>query len=393
MEAKKQHIRIEKIRLLYSHSFTPAILSGVAACFLVAALWAHANHQQLLIWFITTIFLAILRVSLILKFKHTNPQSTETLAWEAPYAISLLVVFFTWSIGLILITPLEQLPAVFIIYAFSIGLAGSAIAWHSAIRYLQLGTISLALLPIIVVLLNQHQPETFWLAIAASCLFLSCITASILLHKTLNGNLALVFELEESKRNAEIIANTDALTGLNNRRGFFKMATSSLAQCRQAEAPVSLIMLSLDLFKKINDQLGHEGGDMVLRNVADLLSSKLRAADICCRFSGKEFAILLPETNLDEAKATAQKLHAFIAAKPVFSDQKKRVSLSASFGVTSHGNSLDEMLHLAEKAIGQAKAQGGNLVEIDNPDTSSTTRNTTKSGRKRETKVRETFEH
>lgn len=362
MDARQQHIHIEKIKLLYIHSLTPAILSGIASLFLVAALWSSANQQHLIIWLSTTIFLAILRISLILKFQHDNPQGKEVLAWEAPYSISLIIVFLVWGVGLLIITPFNNLTTVFIVNTFMIGLAGSAISWYSAIRYLQLSTVCIALVPMITVLLSISHPETFWVGIAACCLFLSCISTSMILQKTLNGNLELAYDLEQSFKNAEIVARTDVLTGLNNRRAFFDAAPSLLDQCKRMELPASLIMFDLDFFKKINDEYGHVGGDMALRHVAELLRSKLRNSDISCRFGGEEFTVLLPNTNKDEALITAEKLRLLIASTPAKVDDQNNIALSASFGVTDLGDTLDEMLNHADEAMYKAKNNGRNFV-------------------------------
>ena len=118
---KQQHIRIEKIKLLYQHSFTPIILSAVAGLFLVAALWKSANHQHLLIWLGTTFVFACARIWLMTQFKRENPQGSAVLEWEKPYALSLMAVFLVWSLGLICIMPRDNLSAVFILNTFSIG--------------------------------------------------------------------------------------------------------------------------------------------------------------------------------------------------------------------------------------------------------------------------------
>ena len=112
---KQQHIRVEKIKLLYQHSLTPIILSAVAGLFLVAALWKSANHQHLLIWLATTFVFACVRIWLMMQFERKKPQGSAVLKWEKPYAISLMAVFLVWSLGLICIMPRDNLSAVFIL--------------------------------------------------------------------------------------------------------------------------------------------------------------------------------------------------------------------------------------------------------------------------------------
>lgn len=361
MEEKKQHVLTEKIRLLYINSLIPAMLSAVAALFLVAALWRSADHESLIIWFAITLVLAIIRISLIVSFKHKRPVGKQILKWEKPFSVTLFAVFLTWSIGVLMVTPRDNLSSIFIVSVFSIGLAAAAISWYGHIRYVQIGTICLALIPIITVLLTHGEPETLWVGIAACFMFLSCISTSHIFQKTLNGNLELAYDLELSIKNAEVMARTDVLTGLNNRRAFFDTAPLLLKSCHKKELPASIVMFDVDHFKKINDEFGHAGGDVALQHVASLLKTRLRRSDICCRFGGEEFAILLPNTSLEEAGITAEKIRALIASSPV-TFSRKLIPITASFGVSDVGNTIDEILNNADHAMYSAKKDGRNLV-------------------------------
>ncbi len=369
MENRQKHIHIEKIKLIYLHSLIPAVLSAVASFFVVAALWSTANHSQLLIWFSLTILLAIYRVCLILNFKRTQPAGEEILAWELPYAVSLIIIFLIWGVGLLWIIPKDNLTSIFIFNTFAVGLAGAAISWYSSIRSLQFTTISIALLPMIAVLLSLGHPETFWVGIAACCMFVSCMITSVILQKTLNDSLELAYDLERAIQNAEQIASTDMLTGLNNRRAFFDEAVTQFSKCKASDIPVSLIMFDVDHFKKVNDAYGHATGDIVLKHVAQLLLKNLRSNDISARFGGEEFAILLPNCTADEAQIVAEKLRDLIAKSPTTTDALQVIELTASFGVANVGRTLDEMLNYADQAMYQAKNCGRNLVGVYMPST------------------------
>lgn len=362
MEQKQKHIHIEKIKLLYLHSLIPIVLSGVAGFFLVAALWSSANHQHLLIWLALTILFACCRALLIAKFQRKKPQGDAVLKWEKPFSISLLVVFLCWSIGLIWIMPRDNLSAVFILNTFSIGLAGAAISWYSPLRYLQMATISLALIPMIIVLLTLGHEETFWVGIAACCMYVSCMITSVLLQKTFNGNLELAYDLDIAKKYAEDLASTDALTGLNNRRAFFDKASLLFAYCKRSHEPISALMLDIDHFKKINDSYGHAAGDIALRNLAQLLKTNLRDSDIPCRFGGEEFAVLLPNTNAAAAAEMANTLKNMMRSSPIALTDDNLLPLTASFGVAEHGETVEDLLNNADQAMYLAKNSGRNNV-------------------------------
>ena len=364
MQEKQKNIHIEKIKLLYLHSLIPAVLSGVAGLFLVAALWKSANQQHLLIWLVVTLLLSLLRVILISMFQHENPQNEAVLKWEKPYSISLLIVFLSWSIGLLCIMPKDNLSAAFIINTFSIGLAGAAISWYSPLRYLQMSSISLALIPMIIVLLTLGRDGALWVGVAAICLYVSCMITSMLLQKTFNGNLELAYDLEVAKKNAEDLASTDVLTGLNNRRAFFDKAETLFAFCKRNNQPVSALMLDIDHFKKINDSFGHSAGDIALRNLGRLLKNNLRESDLSCRFGGEEFVVLLPNTTSAEACEMAHTLKNIMMTSTIALADENSLSLTASFGVSGHGETVEDLLHHADEAMYLAKNGGRNHVMI-----------------------------
>lgn len=366
MEHKQKQIHIEKIKLLYQHSLIPVILSGVASFFLVAALWSSANQQHLLIWLGATLLFACLRTLLITKFQREKPQNDDVLKWEKPYSISLLAVFLLWSVGLIWIMPRDNLTAVFILNTFSIGLAGAAISWYSPLRYLQIATISLALIPMIIVLLTLGRPEALWVGVAACCMYVSCMVTSVLLQKTFNGNLELAYDLEQAKKHAESLASTDSLTGLNTRRAFFDKAESLFAYCKRNNQPISALMLDIDHFKSINDNFGHAAGDIALRNLGQLLKNNLRDSDLSCRFGGEEFVVLLPNTHAGEALEMANLLKKLMMASSVALTNHDALSMTASFGIADIGETVEELLNNADQAMYLAKNGGRNHVKIYN---------------------------
>lgn len=172
-------------------------------------------------------------------------------------------------------------------------------------------------------------------------------------------------QLTQAQRQAEQLANEDALTGLANRRALFALGNAALEQARRQRHPVALISLDADHFKQINDRFGHAGGDAVLRALAGVLKQHTRAADVAARLGGEEFAILLPATGLDEARELAERLRAKIEALRL-SHGKETIQVTCSFGVTASQNgeaSLDLLLNTADIATYRAKSTGRNRIE------------------------------
>ena len=148
--------------------------------------------------------------------------------------------------------------------------------------------------------------------------------------------LNLQENLTTSRRQMEVLAMQDTLTGLLNRRAIHDLALSELNRLKRGTAaePLSVIMLDVDHFKDINDAFGHEAGDQVLQFVAGLLAKELRSYDGLGRWGGEEFLMLLPGTGLDEARAVAERIRAAMEqARPVIEAAAAQCSMSASLGV------------------------------------------------------------
>lgn len=164
-------------------------------------------------------------------------------------------------------------------------------------------------------------------------------------------------------------AMRDPLTGLLNRREFSRRFEQELARCGRAGVPLSVVMLDLDHFKKINDNYGHLQGDLVLREVADRLVRALRIPDVVGRYGGEEYVILLPECGVDDASQVAERLREALAAEPVARlDGEGVVQVTGSFGVSSPGivknHTVEEIIQRADHALYRAKHEGRNRVVV-----------------------------
>jgi diguanylate cyclase (GGDEF)-like protein len=162
------------------------------------------------------------------------------------------------------------------------------------------------------------------------------------------------------------LAITDGLTGLFNRRHFYQMANLEFQRSSRYNRPLSLLMIDVDLFKRINDTYGHLVGDKVLNNVAQKCLLKVRGGDLAGRYGGEEFSLLLPETNEASALALAERLRATIAETPLVIGQGQ-VKITVSIGVAqkdSECNNLEELLRRSDEALYIAKNAGRNCVRV-----------------------------
>ena len=169
-------------------------------------------------------------------------------------------------------------------------------------------------------------------------------------------------ERKQKEKEIEYLSTHDFLTRLYNRSYFEREAEREITRIQRYQAPLSLLMLDIDLFKKINDQFGHLAGDQVLQALSKLVSSLLRSTDVFARYGGEEFIILLPETDLSGATRTAEKIRQTIENATFL----QCIKLTISIGVNSYqaGESLDELLRKTDVALYRAKAKGRNCVGI-----------------------------
>ena len=179
---------------------------------------------------------------------------------------------------------------------------------------------------------------------------------------------AIAIENRDNRIDLEKQAYTDYLTGLNNRRSFIEQTEMELHRKKRYGSEFSLIMFDIDYFKYINDKYGHNTGDLVLKEIANVCYIILREVDIAGRIGGEEFAILLPETNIIEAQKVAERLRVAISKAKVLSSLDEEVKFAASFGVTFTNNNtnilINELLNQADTALYKAKNSGRNKVVI-----------------------------
>lgn len=175
-------------------------------------------------------------------------------------------------------------------------------------------------------------------------------------------------ELKEANFQLSNLVYVDALTGLYNHRYFQESLNNELSRAKRYKSLVSLILLDIDFFKKVNDTYGHSVGDSVLSNIATTIKESIRPSDIVARYGGEEFAIILPETNITELKVLATRLRQNVE-KSVTRIAEHQIRITVSVGGTTfdpnkHICNKDHIFRLADQGLYMSKENGRNHVTV-----------------------------
>ncbi len=185
--------------------------------------------------------------------------------------------------------------------------------------------------------------------------------------KTLAGTTSLLTEnlfLKKRRLQAQKFALTDPLTHLSNRTVGIGSLDQEVARAERSGVPLTVLMLDLDDFKKLNDTHGHLMGDQALRATADVLRKTLRKSDTICRYGGEEFLIVLPETSLEEASVLATRV--FTAVECQGNEMQLPITVSIGLATTRiEGDNAEVLLQRADKALYASKARGRNRFSVD----------------------------
>ncbi|MHC1781721.1 MAG: diguanylate cyclase [Anaerolineaceae bacterium] len=185
------------------------------------------------------------------------------------------------------------------------------------------------------------------------------------LFSSIGSQIAAAFENIRLFSRMEQLAIMDNLTNIYNRRHFFDLAHREFDRAERYDRPFSVIMADIDHFKKVNDTYGHTAGDLTLQAFARLIQQTIRHVDVLGRYGGEEFAIVLPETNLEQARSAAERLRRKVSEFEIVTS-RGAVHLTISIGISTRstpGESLEDLIDRSDRGLYAAKNAGRNRVE------------------------------
>ncbi|MET0101846.1 MAG: diguanylate cyclase [Sedimenticola sp.] len=205
-------------------------------------------------------------------------------------------------------------------------------------------------------IMKEKQVNRMWMAASAiSVILLVSISIWLLARR-------FIRQLTDADRRLERLAAEDALTGLYNRRMGMELLKAEQARCKRKERPLSVALLDIDHFKRINDEMGHLVGDEGLRGLADMIRCQLREYDISFRYGGEEFVVILPETDGPQAMIVAERLRQMVEGSEIETSSGEPLTFTVSIGICQQGTEgeLKTLLDHADEALYAAKNSGRN---------------------------------
>jgi diguanylate cyclase (GGDEF)-like protein len=362
-------IRSERVRYVFLSSALPIVFSPIGGVLMSLALAETTDRRRLWLWTAGLVALALVRLGMRHRFGAViSRPGMDFRRWERRFVGAIASIGLWWGVGAVLLINPASPTQPFMVYAFVMLMVGGTIASYSAHPWC-----------VYLAVLGLATPTTLWFALQPTTVHrvlavgaVMYMVAGLRSVRTLSHFFTRTYRLAQDVRverdRAERAARSDFLTGLDNRRAFWEQGERAVQDAARApaERPLAAVVVDIDHFKRINDTHGHAHGDAALRVMAEMLRQLVRKSDVCGRIGGEEFALVLPGTTLEEARALAERLREHILQRVVAHDGVS-FRFTASFGVAAlraDDGGLEAVLARADEALYNAKERGRNRVEL-----------------------------
>ncbi|MEH6347574.1 MAG: GGDEF domain-containing protein [Bermanella sp.] len=368
-------IDIMQLDSLLKHSPTAVLGNFFLGAANVAVFWPSLDHQWLLIWSAFLFLVMVFRILLAFKYKHADKALISCATWHRWFVISSLIQGLCWmALGMYAVVNLEPTQLT-ILFVSTAGLIGGSIATTSSSVQAFISFSAPSLFPVVFMMFYSEQATAKVLGLLAVFYFTLTVRSAFDINAIMLESIRNNKELQGAKKRAEMLADElyklstqDALTQIANRRGFDETLEKEWRRASRKNTGLSLLMIDVDHFKNFNDHYGHPMGDEALKQVALLLKQQAtRITDYVARYGGEEFAIILVDTNADEAIKIANKVcRAVQLAAIEHKDSPISDFLTVSVGVAHLKSDQTrpslELVTLADRNLYEAKAGGRNCV-------------------------------
>jgi len=370
-------VKREQVKLLYQQGTAIQVLGIMTAIVAVVSFWNVAETVELGIWFVVTALLSLLRLMLNERFKKTSLGINEAARWGNLYILGALASGIVWGSLAFIYDPTWPPLYQLVLFVIFVGITAGAFNTHSS-YFFAFPAFYLPPVMCMLWLFASHPGEgaatLFYLFfIYIVLMYVSALKFNHRLTEVLKiqiVNEQLLTELADSNMKLVQLAEKDELTGIANRRLMDRQLLNEWNRHCRSRKPLSLLFIDLDYFKQYNDTYGHDGGDKCLVEVAQVLKHNAqRSSDLAARFGGEEFAVILPETDVDEALQVAQKIRKEMREKCLpHASSEVSECVTMSIGVATMVPDRPDTSALiriaADKGLYQAKEEGRDRVVL-----------------------------
>ncbi len=353
-------VEIDRVRMLFKeagHTMLASLIAGAVWC---GANWNLTHASRVLpIWYGLLLLAVAMRWRVLYLYRRDRDTGAGILRWYTPYFFAVMLSTLVWSVGTTWIVWHATLEARLVTLVFLISVSGAGLVAYGWFPRLALGVILVTLTPALLLFLRTDDAVAGWMAAGVVWFLASALRTTYAYGRRARESFLQTHHLREANRIAQWHAETDALTGLKNRRAFTAAAEALVELARRERHPVSVMVIDLDRFKAINDDHGHSIGDLMLQRAAKAMIDSVRRSDVCGRLGGDEFAVVLPNTDEDAAHGVAGKLLARMAASTLQVGERE-VPIQLSIGIAcGHGDEdFAALLARADRDMYRVKRHG-----------------------------------
>lgn len=381
-DSRDGEVFVEQVRYVYSNAPRSIPFNVINPLILLLLFWPFAEHAPLVSWVAAMTLISAIRMLHVRRVLSREVSAAHSETLSRRFMIGSTATALTWSTGFVSIGL--SLPTAYLTLFLLVlgGMAAGAFTSLGTHRLAYLLFLAGLFIPTLATLVLQGTRLTATMSVFV-VLFIVMLA---LTHRVTYGMLVkgirdtmekehLVKQLERANSRLEMAnselgtrADTDALTGIANRRHFEQRLTLEWQRARREKRSIACIMIDVDWFKQFNDRYGHAAGDECLKRVAETLDENVkRATDVVSRYGGEEFVVLLPDTSLEGARAIAERLNAAVAELRIPHEARPetgRVTISAGVAAARPKRLSDKhaLVSAADEALYGAKNRGRNCV-------------------------------
>jgi diguanylate cyclase (GGDEF)-like protein len=323
------------------------------------------NHDIGLSWLATHILFNLIRYLFSLKNKAANIETDDQACkLYTAHLTSIILSGLLWGGASFLFFPVDSPTHGMYFILILAGVLSTSISLQSSLARAYPVFLSLVSLPLLLMLLLEPTASSINIAILFFIFNLFMLVTAHSFRKNLLKSIDLSIELKHQ-------AQYDALTKISNKRYFLEHFDIEWHRAMRHKTPVTIIILDIDYFKKINDTYGHNKGDECLQIIAGILKNTVRrSGDFVSRIGGEEFSIVLANDKAKSAIKICEILRNKISNQEIPAPDNKLIKLSMSMGIActipSNGSSPDDFIHSADQALYEAKKSGRNCYRLAN---------------------------